>query len=127
MPADTHRLFQIYSAGNFIEATPTTPFVQIGETKYGKPILDRIVTHDCDLIRMTKCALLSYSSTIRSNLSVAPPIDIAIYRRDSFQTPLQINVPEGDVYFDTLCDRYGQGLIDMFNRLPDPAWLASVR
>ena len=76
-----HRLFLIYPAGNFIEATPETPFLQVGETKYGKPILDRVITYEASLAAAAKCALLSFDATIRSNLSVAPPIDLLCYRR----------------------------------------------
>jgi putative proteasome-type protease len=75
-----HRLFLIYPAGNFSEATPETPFLQAGETKYGKPILDRVITYEAGLADAAKCALLSFDATMRSNLSVAPPIDLLCYR-----------------------------------------------
>ena len=74
----SRRLFQPYAAGNFIEATRETPYFQIGEFKYGKPIIDRIVRADTSLTDATKCALISMDSTIRSNLSVGPPLDLAV-------------------------------------------------
>jgi len=114
------RLFQIYSAGNFIEATPETPFVQIGETKYGKPILDRVVDYDMPLDRAAKAALVSFDSTMRSNISVAPPIDLIIYRRDTFKAHKRLVIYEDDDYFWTLRKRYGEGVTRVFDRLPDP-------
>jgi putative proteasome-type protease len=76
LKGDRHRLFLIYPAGNFIEATPETPFLQAGETKYGKPILDRVITYESTLAEAAKCAFISFDATMRSNLSVAPPIDL---------------------------------------------------
>ena len=114
------RLFHVYSAGNFIEATPETPFVQIGETKYGKPILDRVVDFDMPLARAAKAALVSFDSTMRSNLSVAPPIDLVIYRIDSFTAHHHSEIVEDDDYFSSLRKRYGEGLSRVFDRLPDP-------
>ena len=115
------RLFQIYTAGNFIEATPETPFLQIGETKYGKPILDRVVNYDMPLKRAAKAALISFDSTMRSNISVGPPIDLVVYRRDTFRVAHQIEVAEGDRYFDGLRRRYSEGILRVFDRLPDPS------
>lgn len=114
------RLFQVYPAGNFIEATPDTPFVQIGETKYGKPILDRVVDYAMPLDRAAKAALVSFDSTMRSNLSVAPPLDLVIYRRDSFRAHKHMEISDGDEYFRALRKRYGEGLARVFDRLPDP-------
>jgi putative proteasome-type protease len=114
------RLFQVYSAGNFIEATPETPFVQIGETKYGKPILDRVVDFGMPLERAAKAALVSFDSTMRSNISVAPPIDLVVYRRDTYRAHHQAEVAEDDEYFRSLRKRYGDGLSRVFDRLPDP-------
>ena len=114
------RLFQIYSAGNFIEATPETPFVQIGETKYGKPILDRVVDYDMPLTRAAKAALVSFDSTMRSNISVVPPIDLVTYRRDTIQAQHQAEISEDNEYFKSLRKRYGDGLSRVFDLLPDP-------
>lgn len=117
-----HRLFQIYAAGNYVEATPETPFFQIGETKYGKPILDRIVSSDMDPLRAAKCVLLSFDSTMRSNMSVGPPIDLLIYRKDSFAADRHVKITDDDPYFQELRKRFGAGIVEMFDRLPDPAW-----
>jgi putative proteasome-type protease len=111
------RLFQIYSAGNFIEASPETPFFQIGETKYGKPILDRTIRHDTNLKRAAMAALVSFDSAMRSNLGVAPPIDLLVYRNNSFKTDLRLDVGDGDTYFGTLRRAYGQGIVQLFDSL----------
>jgi hypothetical protein len=78
------RLFQVYSAGNFIEATPETPYFQVGESKYGKPVLDRVLTPDTPLDEAAKCALVSMDSTLKSNLSVGLPLDLVVYEADRF-------------------------------------------
>ena len=116
------RLFQIYGAGNFIEATPETPYLQIGETKYGKPILDRVLSHRTSIPAAAKCALLSFDSTMRSNLSVGPPIDILCYRRDSFTTEHRIQIAADDPYFARIRERYGAGIDKLFGQLPEPDW-----
>ena len=114
------RLFQIYSAGNFVEATPETPYMQIGETKYGKPILDRVVSYDMPVERGVKAALVSFDSTMRSNLSVGLPLDLVSYRVDSLGGPHHRDIDEDNEYFQALRRDYGTGLLDVFNRLPDP-------
>ena len=114
------RLFQIYSAGNFIEATRETPFMQIGETKYGKPILDRVVDYNMPLDRAAKAALVSFDSTMRSNLSVGLPLDLVVYRTDSLGNAHHTDIGEENLYFQALRDGYGAGLLEVFNRLPDP-------
>ncbi len=116
------RLFQIYGAGNFIEATPETPYLQIGETKYGKPILDRVMSHQTSIPAAVKCALLSFDSTMRSNLSVGPPIDILCYRRDSFTTDNRYRIADDDPYFVRIRAGYGSGIRKLFDRLPEPDW-----
>jgi putative proteasome-type protease len=117
-----HRLFLVYAAGNFIEATPETPFLQAGETKYGKPILDRVITHDSSLAAAAKCALLSFDSTMRSNLSVAPPIDIWCYRAGSLAAAIRVDIGESDPYLAVLRTQFGAGMLELFQRLPEPAW-----
>ncbi len=114
------RLFQIYSAGNFVEATPRTPFLQIGETKYGKPILDRSVTPKTTLTEAARLILLSFDATTRSNLSVAPPIDILLYRADSFSAANLVTVEEGDAYWNALRKGYSEGLAALVDALPPP-------
>ncbi|CAA7615973.1 proteasome-type protease [Magnetospirillum sp. UT-4] len=116
------RLFMIYAAGNFIEATPETPYFQIGETKYGKPIIDRVITTGTDLVRAAKCALLSLDSTVRSNVTVGLPIDLLVYRTDTFRPATHQLIKDHDAYFEDLRYRWGQGLKDLFQVLPDPPW-----
>jgi len=116
------RLFNIYAAGNFIEAVPETPYFQIGETKYGKPILDRVIRSGTDLDEAAKCTLISFDSTIRSNLSVGMPIDLFMYHTDSFSHDCQIRITETDPYFNALRKGWSEGLKKVFAELPDPAW-----
>jgi putative proteasome-type protease len=120
---EPHRLFQIYAAGNFVEATSRSPFLQIGETKYGKPILDRSLTPKHPLDEAAKLALLSFDATIRSNLSVAPPIDLIAYRTDSFTANL-VTIEEDDPYWNAMRQAYSQGLAALVAGLPAPpaAW-----
>ena len=115
-----HGLFEIYSAGNFIEAGPRNQFVQTGETKYGKPILDRTLAYGTGLIEAAKLALISFDATIRSNITVAPPIDMLCYRRDSFASNAQISLTDSDAYMAQLRDAFGNGLIDLTRGLPEP-------
>jgi putative proteasome-type protease len=115
-----HRLFQIYTAGNFIEATPETPFLQIGETKYGKPILDRVISYESGLADAAKCILLSFDASMRSNLSVAPPIDLLCYPEGSLSAELRIDIQEADPYFADLRRQFSQGMLELFERLPNP-------
>lgn len=112
------RLFRLYEAGNFIEATPETPYFQIGENKYGKPILDRIVTPALSLEAAAKCALISFDSTMRSNISVGPPIDLLVYRRDALQAGARLTLDERDPYLTALGDAWGAGLRTAFDALP---------
>src|SRR6202008_109626 len=93
------RLFCIYAAGNFIEATPDTPYFQIGESKYGKPIIDRVVTRTTSLAQAAKCALISMDSTIRSNLSVGLPLDLVAVKRDTLRVHTHVNIDESHTYF----------------------------
>lgn len=117
------RLSHIYSAGNFIQATPDTPFLQIGETKYGKPIMDRVIDYAMPLGRATKGALISFDSTMRSNLSVGLPIDVVCYRTDSYAVGARVTIRENDPYFSAIRKRYGKALFDIFGRLPNPDWV----
>jgi putative proteasome-type protease len=116
------RLFRLYSEGNFIEATPETPFFQIGEIKYGRPIIDRVVRPSSSLMEAAKCVLVSFDSTMRSNVSVGLPIDLAWYERDAHQLGLRRRILEDDVYFDMIHKRWGEGLRRVFSQLPDPNW-----
>ena len=114
------RIFQIYSAGNFVEATPRNPFLQNGETKYGKPILDRALHADTTLRQCAKLALLSFDATIRSNLSVAPPIDLWSYQPDSFNTSGIRKYTSDHPYLTELRKSYSEGLVELVESLPDP-------
>lgn len=112
------RLFHIYPEGNFIEATRDTPYFQIGESKYGKPIIDRVLTRETTLEQAMCCALISIDSTLRSNLSVGLPLDVMIYRADSFDDSGQRRVTEDDPYFATIRKAWSEGLQNTFRQLP---------
>jgi putative proteasome-type protease len=118
------RLFLLYSEGNFIEATPETPFFQIGETKYGRPIIDRVIKPQSGLIEAAKCVLVSFDSTMRSNVSVGLPIDLALYERDQMKFAHQHRITESDPYFNMIHTQWGEGLRRVFSQLPDPQWNA---
>jgi len=117
------RLFELYSAGNFIEATRDTPFLQIGEHKYGKPILDRVVHADMALEDGVKVVLISMDSTLRSNLGVGLPVDLLVYRRDSLQVELRRRLTEEDSYFRLVRDRWSAALREAYQTLPRPGWM----
>lgn len=116
------RLFTVYNAGNFIETSAETPYFQIGEIKYGKPIIDRVIRHDTKLMDAVKCILISFDSTIRSNISVAAPIDLVMYETDSFRTTLRQRVCENDPYYSTIRTGWSDGLKTVFKELPNPDW-----
>jgi putative proteasome-type protease len=116
------RLFQVYSAGNFIEATAETPYFQIGEYKYGKPVLDRVITPDTDLDEAAKCALVSMDSTMKSNLSVGPPLDLVVYEANRFATDKVVCIDMQNPYFRMLHQSWGQKLREVFDSLDDPVW-----
>jgi putative proteasome-type protease len=116
------RLFRLYAEGNFIEAGSDTPFLQTGEAKYGKPILDLAVTASATMEDATKCVLVSYDSTMISNLSVGMPIDLLCYRRDSLQVTMKRRFEEGDAYFDALTQQWLAGTRQVFHDLPALAW-----
>ena len=116
------RLFLVYSAGNFIEATRETPFFQIGESKYGKPILDRMLTPGTPLDEAAKCALVSMDSTLKSNLSVGLPLDLLVYERDSFASDRIAVIDEHNPYFRMIRSTWGQRLKEVFQDMDDPQW-----
>ena len=113
------RLFNIYAAGNFIEASIDTPYFQIGESKYGKPIVDRIVTSQTSLDEAAKCALISMDSTIRSNLSVGLPLDLAIIKTDALAISSHVNIDAKNEYFAMIRNRWSEALGHAFAELPD--------
>ena len=116
------RMFRIYPEGNFIEAGIDTPYFQTGETKYGKPIIDRVITRDTPLAEAAKCVLVSFDSTMRSNLSVGMPIDLLCYERDSFAVQKRRRFEDGDAYFTALSTEWSVGTRQVFRDLPDLAW-----
>ncbi len=113
------RLFHVYAAGNFIEATPETPYFQIGELKYGKPIIDRVISRERSLNEAAKCALISMDSTIRSNLSVGLPLDLLVYERDSLCVGKHVSIEADDPYYNLIHNRWGERLRQVFAELPD--------
>ena len=112
------RLFHVYPEGNFIEATEDTPYFQIGESKYGKPIIDRVVDFRLPLDQAMKCALISIDSTIRSNLSVGMPLDAMLYAEDSFDGSRHYNIDENHAYYRELREAWSDGLRNAFRGLP---------
>ena len=116
------RLFQVYSPGNFIEATDETPYFQIGESKYGKPVLDRVITPNTPLDEAAKCALVSMDSTLKSNLSVGLPLDMVVYQAGSLQTDRIMCIDEHNPYFQMLRSSWGDKLRQMFDSIEDPMW-----
>ena len=116
------RLFQVYSAGNFIEATPETPYFQVGESKYGKPVLDRVITPGTPLEEAAKCALVSMDSTLKSNLSVGLPLDLVVYEADQFRTDKIVCIDEDNPYFRMLHATWGVKLREVFDSIEDPVW-----
>ena len=117
------RLFNVYGEGNFIEATPDTCYFQIGETKYGKPIIDRVMSRTTSLLDATKCTMVSFDSTMRSNISVGLPIDLVVYEANALRIKLQRRILESDPYFQMIHAQWGAGLRRVFAELPGPEWI----
>ena len=116
------RLFLVYSAGNFIEATPETPYFQIGESKYGKPVLDRVISTTTPLDEAAKCALVSMDSTLKSNLSVGLPLDLVVYQAGALQSDRVICIDHDNPYFQMLHNSWGERLRQVFDSIEDPQW-----
>ncbi len=116
------RLFLVYSAGNFIEATRETCYFQVGESKYGKPVLDRMVTPATALDEAAKCALVSMDSTLKSNLSVGLPLDLLVYENNQFQTDRIVCIDDQNPYFQMIRGTWGQRLRQVFESIEDPQW-----
>jgi len=119
------RLFQLYSAGNFIESHDENPYFQIGESKYGKPIVDRVISPHTPLDEAAKCALISMDSTLRSNISVGFPLDLLVYRADSLSVGRFVTIDEKNQYFQMIRNTWGQQLKSVFESIPDPVWNAA--
>ncbi len=116
------RLFMIYTASNFIECTPDTPYLQIGEHKYGKPILDRAISYDSDIYDALKIGLISMDSTIRSNISVGLPIDVALLRREALQCEVAKRIDVNDAYFRDLRESWSKALRAAHMAIPSPPY-----
>jgi len=116
------RLFQVYAAGNFIEATRETCYFQVGESKYGKPVLDRLITPTTPLATAAKCALVSMDSTLKSNLGVGLPLDLLVYQEGEFGSDRIVCIDEGNPYFRMIHDTWGQRLREVFDGIDDPHW-----
>lgn len=116
------RLFNIYAAGNFTEATPETPYFQIGESKYGKPIIDRVIEYKTSLEEAAKCALISMDSSIRSNLSVGLPLDLLICERDALRVAHHYVIHEDSAYYAKIRKLWSKRLRESFAELPKPDW-----
>lgn len=115
---ESPRLFRTFAEGNFIEAGAETPFFQTGEAKYGKPIIDRVIRPSTNLSDAMKCVLVSFDSTMRSNLSVGMPIDLVCYERDSLRVTVRHRFAPGDSYFATLSKEWSEGVRAVFRALP---------
>lgn len=120
--SEAPRLFLVYAAGNFIEATADTPYFQIGESKYGKPIIDRVLKRCSSLQEAAKLALISMDSTIRSNLSVGLPLDLLTYETDSLRVARHDNIGADDPYFNRIRTQWSECLTHAFDELPNPEW-----
>jgi putative proteasome-type protease len=116
------RLFHVYSAGNFIEATAENPYFQIGESKYGKPIIDRVITPCTGLGEAAKCALISMDSTLRSNISVGLPLDLLVYEVDLLRVTKFVQIDQDNEYMQMIRTTWGSRLRQVFSEIPDPTW-----
>jgi putative proteasome-type protease len=116
------RLFHVYAAGNFIEATPENPYFQIGESKYGKPIIDRVINPGTPLDEAAKCALISMDSTLRSNISVGLPLDLLVYEVDRLAVTKFVQIDQNNEYMNMIRRTWGARLKQVFQELPDPTW-----
>lgn len=119
---ETMRLFLVYSAGNFIEATRETCFFQVGESKYGKPILDRVLTPATQLDEAAKCALVSMDSTLKSNLTVGLPLDLLVYEANALRSDKIVCIDDQNPYFQMIRGTWGQRLRQVFESIEDPQW-----
>src|SRR5690606_34818328 len=118
------RLFLVYAVGNYIECRPDTPYLQIGELKFGKPVLDRLLSYETPLPQALKFGLLSFCSAMRSKLAVAPPIDMIVVRDRALEPDLVHRIEASDPYFVELGERWGQALREAAGELPPPPYYA---
>jgi putative proteasome-type protease len=113
-------IYNVYAQGNFFQATRDTPFLQLGESKYGRPILDRNLTYDTPLDEAVRCGLISFDSTIRSNLSVGMPLDMLVYHKDSLHTQQRQRIASDDAYYAQIRRQWSEGLKHLLAELPSP-------
>lgn len=123
--AERCRLFQVYSAGNFIESHDENTYFQIGEAKYGKPIIDRVINPATGLDEAAKCALISMDSTLRSNISVGLPLDLLVYETERLAVTRFVTIDEKNQYFRMIRDTWGEQLKHVFEGIADPVWNAA--
>ncbi|MEM5383446.1 proteasome-type protease [Paraburkholderia phymatum] len=116
------RLFMIYAAGNFIESSRVNPYFQIGESKYGKPIIDRVLVPSTPLDEAAKCALISMDSTLRSNLSVGLPLDLLVYEKDALRVTRFVSIDQDNTYYQMIHRTWGDRLRQVFSEIPEPDW-----
>ena len=122
---ETMRLFNVYAAGNFVEAgIDGVCYFQIGESKYGKPVIDRVITPQTPLEEAAKCALISMDSTLKSNLSVGLPLDMLVYEAGALKVDKLIHIDESNPYFRMIRSTWGQRLRQVFDSIPEPSWNA---
>lgn len=119
------RLFQLYAAGNFIESHNENTYFQIGEAKYGKPIIDRVINPATPIDEAAKCALISMDSTLRSNISVGFPLDLLVYETDALAVSRFVTIDEKNQYFQMIRNTWGQQLKSVFEGIADPVWNAA--
>jgi putative proteasome-type protease len=119
------RMFQMYSAGNFIESTDESCYFQVGESKYGKPILDRVINAGTELDEAAKCALISMDSTLRSNISVGLPLDLLVYESGSLKVTRFVTIDERNQYFEMIRNTWSLQLKSVFESIDDPVWNAA--
>lgn len=115
-------LYMIYGAGNFIECLPDTPYLQVGDLKYGKPILDRVMTYETDMKEAMKLGLISFDSTIRSNLAVGMPLDLIALPRDEIELSVERRLERDDEYFRDLGHKWSDALCAAYRAMPAPPW-----
>ena len=122
MQGQDHDIYLIYPEGNYISSSNDTPYLQIGENKYGKPILDRVITMESTINDAARCALVSLDSTMRSNISVGPPFELAMYSADTLQEPRQLSLKLASPYYKSLEKSWNDGIKRAFERLPRFDW-----
>lgn len=127
IPGQAPSIFLIYPQGNFIHESSEHPYLQMGETKYGKPILDRVIRSDTSLELAGRCALVSINSTIRSNLTVGPPVELLLYRSGSLGDARRLSLSENDPFYRSISEAWNEGLRQALNNLPNFEWEADLK